>query len=59
LAILKVGGISKYLSQPLLRGFTTAAACQVLSTQIKHIIGVEYPGKGSQSVFKIISVILF
>jgi len=41
LSILKFGSISKYFSQPLLRGFTTACALQVFTTQLTHVFGIE------------------
>ncbi|RNA41758.1 prestin [Brachionus plicatilis] len=41
-SLLKFGSISKFLSQPLLRGFTTAAAFHVFSSQMKHIFGIYY-----------------
>ena len=54
--MLKIGGITKYLSQPLLRGFTTAAAFHVASSQIQHILGIYQKPKHQQRVFKIIYV---
>lgn len=56
MSILKFGSISKYFSQPLLRGFTTACAIQVFTTQIRHILGIYSPTKNKQKIFKAIIV---
>ncbi len=53
---LHLGSISKYLSQPLLRGFTTGCSFHVFTSQIRHLIGVYNPKRVSRRVFKIIYV---
>ncbi|KAH0630150.1 hypothetical protein JD844_012824 [Phrynosoma platyrhinos] len=47
LGLLQFGFLATYLSEPLVRAYTTAAAIQVLISQLKYIIGVdieEYAG---------------
>uniref|UniRef100_A0A8D0GGE1 Solute carrier family 26 member 6 n=1 Tax=Sphenodon punctatus TaxID=8508 RepID=A0A8D0GGE1_SPHPU len=47
LGLLQFGFVVTYLSDPLVRGYTTAAAVQVLVSQLKYILGVqvgEYAG---------------
>ncbi|XP_013411867.1 solute carrier family 26 member 6-like [Lingula anatina] len=51
--ILRLGFITNYLSDPLVSGFTTGAACHVFSSQIKHVFGVSV--KTVPSPFKLIS----
>ncbi|XP_070193261.1 prestin-like isoform X3 [Littorina saxatilis] len=41
LGLLRLGFLTVYLSDPLVSGFTTGAACHVFTSQIKHIFGVE------------------
>uniref|UniRef100_G1K940 Solute carrier family 26 member 6 n=1 Tax=Anolis carolinensis TaxID=28377 RepID=G1K940_ANOCA len=41
LGLLQFGFLATYLSEPLVRGYTTAAAIQVLISQLKYVIGVE------------------
>ncbi|XP_072507995.1 solute carrier family 26 member 6 isoform X2 [Notamacropus eugenii] len=51
LGILQVGFVVTYLSEPLVRGYTTAASIQVLVSQLKHVFGLntqEYSGPLSQ-----------
>uniref|UniRef100_UPI0035901002 prestin-like n=1 Tax=Myxine glutinosa TaxID=7769 RepID=UPI0035901002 len=38
--LLRFGFVSSYLCEPLVRGFTTAAAVHVFASQLKHILGV-------------------
>ncbi|KAH9504995.1 hypothetical protein Btru_061361 [Bulinus truncatus] len=40
LGILRLGFLTVYLSDPLISGFTTGAACHVFTSQIKHIFGI-------------------
>ncbi len=42
MGLLRLGFITIFLSDPLISGFTTGAACWVFTSQIKHIIGI-YP----------------
>ncbi|XP_048345711.1 solute carrier family 26 member 6 isoform X2 [Sphaerodactylus townsendi] len=47
LGLLQFGFVAIYLSEPLVRGYTTAASVQVLISQLKYILGVdvkEYAG---------------
>uniref|UniRef100_A0A8C4YMU6 Solute carrier family 26 member 6 n=1 Tax=Gopherus evgoodei TaxID=1825980 RepID=A0A8C4YMU6_9SAUR len=39
--LLRFGFVVTYLSEPLVRGYTTAAAVQVLVSQLKYVFGVE------------------
>ncbi|XP_067400355.1 solute carrier family 26 member 6 isoform X2 [Emydura macquarii macquarii] len=41
LGMLQFGFVVTYLSDPLVRGYTTAAAVQVLVSQLKYVFGVE------------------
>lgn len=52
-AIFKLGSITKYFSQPMLRGFNTAAAFHVLTTQMQHVFGIYVKSK-PRRVFKIV-----
>ena len=54
-AVLQLGAIAKYLSQPMLRGFNTAAAFHVFTTQMQHVFGIYIKSKRSK-FFKIIFV---
>lgn len=42
MGLLRLGFITIFLSDPLISGFTTGAACWVFTSQIKHIIAI-YP----------------
>nr|XP_028574991.1 solute carrier family 26 member 6 [Podarcis muralis] len=47
LGLLQFGFVATYLSEPLVRGYTTAASIQVLISQLKYVFGVtvkEYAG---------------
>ncbi len=48
MGILKLGFLVNFLSQPLINGFTSAAAIIIGLSQFKHILGVEI--EGSQQV---------
>lgn len=41
MGIAKLGFITIYLSDPLVSGFTTGAACHVFTSQIKYVFGVK------------------
>ncbi|KAM4678636.1 prestin [Discoglossus pictus] len=41
LGILRFGFVAIYLTEPLVRGFTTAAAVHVFTSQLKYLIGVK------------------
>ncbi|CAL1606304.1 unnamed protein product [Knipowitschia caucasica] len=40
LGVVKFGFVVNYLSEPLVRGYTTASACHVSVSQLKYIFGV-------------------
>ncbi|CAG5129716.1 unnamed protein product, partial [Candidula unifasciata] len=40
LGVFQLGFLTVYLSDPLISGFTTGAACHVFTSQIKHIFGI-------------------
>ncbi|BFZ08352.1 hypothetical protein BsWGS_11390 [Bradybaena similaris] len=40
LGVVQLGFLTVYLSDPLISGFTTGAACHVFTSQIKHIFGI-------------------
>jgi len=54
-SIFRLGAITKYLSEPMLRGFNTAAAFHVFTTQMQHVFGIYIKSKRSK-FFKIIYV---
>lgn len=39
--ILRFGFVAIYLTEPLVRGFTTAAAVHVVVSQLKYLLGVK------------------
>ncbi|XP_041349983.1 solute carrier family 26 member 6-like isoform X3 [Gigantopelta aegis] len=41
MGFFRLGFVAVYLSDPLVSGFTTGAACHVFTSQIKHIFGVK------------------
>lgn len=41
LGILRFGFVAIYLTEPLVRGFTTAAAVHVVVSQLKYLLGVK------------------
>lgn len=43
LGLFRMGVITNFLSQPVLSGFTSAAACLIALSQVKHLLGVELP----------------
>ncbi|XP_063814426.1 pendrin-like [Pseudophryne corroboree] len=54
--VLQIGFIVRYLGEPLVGGFTTAAAFQVLVSQIKQVLNV--PTKNYNGVLSIIYTII-
>ena len=38
--LLRLGFITTFLSEPLISGYTTAAAVHVITSQLRHIVGV-------------------
>ncbi|KAG8439909.1 hypothetical protein GDO86_005902 [Hymenochirus boettgeri] len=52
LGLLQVGFIVIYLSDPLINGFTTAAAIEVVVSQLKYLFGIKIPSfSGPLSMF--------
>ncbi|XP_066090009.1 sulfate anion transporter 1 isoform X2 [Saccopteryx bilineata] len=43
MGILRLGFVSAYLSQPLLDGFAMGASVTILTSQLKHLLGVQVP----------------
>ncbi|XP_043964651.1 prestin [Gambusia affinis] len=43
LGLLRFGFVAIYLTEPLVRGFTTAAAVHVVISQLKYLLGVKTP----------------
>ncbi|XP_074053974.1 solute carrier family 26 member 6 isoform X2 [Macrotis lagotis] len=41
LGLIQFGFVVNYLSEPLVRGYTTAASIQVLVSQLKHVFGLK------------------
>ena len=57
MGIARLGFVTVYLSDPLISGFTTGAACHVYTSQIKNIFGVET--KQYSGALKLIYVSIF
>ncbi|XP_030372012.1 solute carrier family 26 member 10 [Scaptodrosophila lebanonensis] len=56
MALFRLGTLASLLSDPLVNGFTTAAACHVVTAQLKDVLGITVPRyKGA---FKIIYTII-
>lgn len=51
MGITKLGSLSKILSPSLVSGFTTGAAFHVLTSQVKHMLGLSMPKR--YGIFKI------
>ncbi|XP_051546994.1 chloride anion exchanger-like isoform X2 [Myxocyprinus asiaticus] len=45
MGLLHVGFIVMYLSDTLVSGFTTAAAVQILVSQLRFVLGLDFPGR--------------
>ncbi|KAL0596729.1 Sulfate anion transporter 1, partial [Plecturocebus cupreus] len=43
MGVLQLGFVSAYLSQPLLDGFAMGASVTILTSQLKHLLGVRIP----------------
>lgn len=41
LGLVRFGFVVTYLSEPLVRGYTTAAAVQVFVSQLKYVFGLQ------------------
>lgn len=54
--ILRLGTLSTLLSEALVSGFTTGAACSVMTSQLKDVFGVSVPR--SKGWFKIIRTLI-
>lgn len=54
MCVCRMGALSSLLSEPLVSGFTTAAAVHVLVSQIKDLLGVRIPRH--KGAFKVIYV---
>ncbi|XP_068142789.1 LOW QUALITY PROTEIN: prestin [Drosophila tropicalis] len=56
MAFFRLGTLASLLSDPLVNGFTTAAACHVVTAQLKDVLGIKVPRyKGA---FKIIYTLI-
>ncbi|XP_034101746.1 sulfate anion transporter 1 [Drosophila albomicans] len=56
MSFFRLGTLASLLSEPLVNGFTTAAACHVVTAQLKDVLGVTVPPK--KSAFKIVLTII-
>ncbi|XP_037951902.1 solute carrier family 26 member 10-like [Teleopsis dalmanni] len=56
MAFFRLGTLSSLLSDPLVNGFTTAAACHVVASQLKDVIGVVLPRH--KGAFKIVKMVV-
>jgi solute carrier family 26 protein len=43
MGVLRLGTLSSLLSEPLVNGFTTAAAFHVITSQAKNVLGIQIP----------------
>lgn len=41
MGLLQLGFITIFLSEPLVSGYTTGAACHVFTSQLRHITGID------------------
>uniref|UniRef100_A0A1B0G2R5 STAS domain-containing protein n=1 Tax=Glossina morsitans morsitans TaxID=37546 RepID=A0A1B0G2R5_GLOMM len=57
MSFLRLGTISALLSEPLVNGFTTGAACHVVITQLKDAFGLQVPRH--KGLFKIIYSLIY
>lgn len=57
LCFFQLGTLASLLSEPLVNGFTTAAACHVIISQTKDLLGIHIPKH--KGAFKIIYVSRF
>ena len=46
LGVFRLGGVAYFMSQPVLQGFTSAAAVLILASQVPAALGVETGGRG-------------
>lgn len=56
MGFFRLGTLSSLLSEPLVNGFTTGAACHVVTSQLKDVFGVSVPRH--KGAFKIIYTII-
>ncbi|XP_017059088.1 solute carrier family 26 member 6 [Drosophila ficusphila] len=56
MAFLRLGTLSSLLSEPLVNGFTTAAACHVVTAQLKDVLGISV--NRYKGAFKIIYTVI-
>uniref|UniRef100_A0A1I8N0E2 STAS domain-containing protein n=1 Tax=Musca domestica TaxID=7370 RepID=A0A1I8N0E2_MUSDO len=56
MGFLRLGTLSSLLSDPLVNGFTTGAACHVVTSQLKDVFGVSVPRH--KGAFKIIYTLI-
>ncbi|KAH8371272.1 hypothetical protein KR093_006778, partial [Drosophila rubida] len=56
MSFFRLGTLASLLSEPLVNGFTTAAACHVVTAQLKDVLGVQVSPKAP--TFKIVLTIV-
>lgn len=56
MGIARLGFLVNFLSNPVISGFTAAAAFIIATSQLKHILGI--PAAGSQQIFIVLKQIL-
>jgi SulP family sulfate permease len=56
MAFLRLGGLSNFLSHPVLNGFTSAAAIIIIISQIKNLTGLNVPR--GESIFNKLSYVV-
>lgn len=52
MGMFRLGFLVNFLSQPLISGFTSAAALIIAFSQVKHILGIDFAG--SQQIYKVL-----
>jgi MFS superfamily sulfate permease-like transporter len=60
--LVRFGFVVTYLSEPLVRGYTTAVAVQVLLSQLKYVVGVHttrFTGPLSQVYVSVFHIVLY
>eukprot|EP00794_Sanderia_malayensis_P007107 gene7107-7911_t len=59
LGIIRMGFLTVYLSDPLISGFTTGAAFHILSSQVRHFLGLTVPSGTTSGVFSLFKLYIY
>jgi SulP family sulfate permease len=44
--VLRLGAVAHFLSHPVISGFISGSAVLIAISQVKHVIGISFPGRG-------------